>query len=178
MATGQTTIYAIGDDGDLQKGVSASLPRFTDNGDGTVTDKLTGLVWLKNANCYGKRTWVPAVSLSNSLADGKCGLTDGSSAGDWRLPNVKELLSLVDYGVYYPALPNTAGTGKWSENDPFINVQWQQEYEDYYWSSTVHPFGGTTGWQKAVAVNFRKPSVRDGMLKTTKCSVWPLRGGK
>ena len=45
--TGQKTSYATGDDGALRKGVSWASPRFTDNGDGTVTDNLTGLVWLK-----------------------------------------------------------------------------------------------------------------------------------
>ena len=51
--TGQTTSYATGDDGDLEKGVAWPNPRFTDNSDGTVTDNLTGLIWLKNANCFG-----------------------------------------------------------------------------------------------------------------------------
>ena len=51
--TGQTTSYAAGDDGALQKGVAWPNPRFTDNGNGTVTDNLTGLIWLKNANCFG-----------------------------------------------------------------------------------------------------------------------------
>ncbi|KJR41414.1 protein of unknown function DUF1566 [Candidatus Magnetoovum chiemensis] len=49
--TGQTVSYRAGDDGDLQKGVSLPEPRFTDNGDGTVTDNHTGLMWLKDANC-------------------------------------------------------------------------------------------------------------------------------
>ena len=48
--TGQTTSYATGDDGDLEKGLAWPNPRFTDNEDGTVTDNLTGLIWLKNAN--------------------------------------------------------------------------------------------------------------------------------
>lgn len=47
--TGQITSYAAGDDGDIQAGLSLPEPRFTDNGDGTVTDNLTGLIWLKNA---------------------------------------------------------------------------------------------------------------------------------
>jgi hypothetical protein len=112
--TGQTTSYAAGDDGDLEKGVAWPDPRFTDHGDGTVTDNLTGLIWLKNANCFGRRTWNQALSECNNLANGSCGLTDGSSAGDWRLPNVRELQSLVDYSRYDPALP--AG-------HPFSNVQ-------------------------------------------------------
>ncbi|UCE55232.1 MAG: hypothetical protein JSV31_07260 [Desulfobacterales bacterium] len=49
--TGQTDSYADCDDGDLEKGIVWPVPRFTDNEDGTVTDNLTGLVWLKNANC-------------------------------------------------------------------------------------------------------------------------------
>jgi len=53
--TGQTTYYEPGDDGDLKKGVVWPNPRFTDNEDGTVTDNLTGLIWLKNANCFGAK---------------------------------------------------------------------------------------------------------------------------
>ena len=82
------TCAGTGQDGELQKGVSWPDPRFTDNGDGTVTDNLTGLIWLKNANCFGQRTWANALSDCNNLASGSCGLTDGSSAGDWSLPNV------------------------------------------------------------------------------------------
>jgi len=61
--TGQTTSYATGDDGDLEKGVAWPSPRFTDNSDGTVTDNLTGLIWLKNANCpNATRDWTTALS--------------------------------------------------------------------------------------------------------------------
>ena len=59
--TGRTTCYGpdgivipcagSGQDGELQKGVAWPNPRFTDNGDGTVTDNLTGLIWLKHASC-------------------------------------------------------------------------------------------------------------------------------
>ena len=55
--TGQTTLYATGDDGDLEKGVTWPNPRFTNNGNGTVTDNLTGLIWLRNANAFSTRTW-------------------------------------------------------------------------------------------------------------------------
>ena len=51
--TGQTTSYGAGDDGALQKGVAWPTHRFIDNLNGTVTDKLTGLVWMKNANAFG-----------------------------------------------------------------------------------------------------------------------------
>ena len=79
-----------GQDGDWQKGVAWPNPRFTDNGNGTVTDNLTGLTWLKNANCYGTRVWATALTDANTLNSGECGLTDGSVEGDWRLPNVRE----------------------------------------------------------------------------------------
>jgi hypothetical protein len=61
--SGQTTSYATGDDGDLERGVEKPplKDRFTDNGDGTVTDNLTGLIWLKNADCFGSRTWHEAL---------------------------------------------------------------------------------------------------------------------
>jgi hypothetical protein len=59
--TGQEISDATGDDGDLQMGVPWPNPRFTDNGDGTVIDNLTGLMWAKNANIYGTRTWSEAL---------------------------------------------------------------------------------------------------------------------
>lgn len=136
--TGQTTSYATGDDGDLEKGVTWPSPRFTDNGDGTVTDNLTGLIWLMNANCGGQMTWNQALNDCNTLASGSCGLTDDSVAGDWRLPNVKELQSLIHYGFCAPCLPDAAGTSQWSEGDPFFAVQ-----SDRYWSSTT--YAGYTG---------------------------------
>ena len=59
--TGQTISYTLGDDGDLQLGVEWPDPRFTDNLNGTVTDNLTGLVWLTDADCLGLRDWATAL---------------------------------------------------------------------------------------------------------------------
>ena len=71
--------------------------RLIDNGNGTVTDNLTGLIWLKNANCTntvggvakanGYLSWANALTWSNNLANGNCGLSDGSSAAgnQWHL---------------------------------------------------------------------------------------------
>jgi len=157
--TGQPTSYATGDDGDLERGVAWPSPRFTDNGDGTVTDNLTGLIWLKDANCFGLRNWTPALSDANGLASGSCGLTDGSSVGDWRLPNVRELQSLVDYGEFSPALP---------DGHPFIGVQVY-----YYWSSTAHATYSSNAWR----VHLGSGYVGDGN-KPYAYSVWPVRGGQ
>ncbi len=88
---------STGQDGDFQAGTPLPNPRFTDNGDGTVTDNLTGLVWLSFTNCFGTRTWTEALDDAKTLSNGTCSLTDTSIAGDWRLPNVKELQSLLHY---------------------------------------------------------------------------------
>jgi len=175
--TGQTTCYnsagtvitcsGTGQDGDHQAGVEWPNPRFTDNSDGTVTDNLTGLIWLKNANCFGAKNWATALTDCNNLDNGTCELTDGSQAGDWRLPNVKELQSLIDREYYNPALPNTAGTGKWTEGDPFTNVQ-----SSYYWSSTAYAYHASYAWHVYVHGGHVITN-----LKAYDHYVWPVRGG-
>ena len=113
--TGQTTSSRIGDDGYHQAGIVAPKPRFVDHGNGAVTDKLTGLIWLKEGFCIkfgtidgsvqNSRSWSQAVGSCNILGNDYCGLGDSSHSGDWRLPNLRELQSLVDLGQYEPALP-------------------------------------------------------------------------
>jgi hypothetical protein len=112
--TGQVTSYAPGDDGDLQMGVPSPTPRFTDNGDSAVTDRLTGLTWTKDASQY-QPAWYDALNVCNSYSVG--------TFDDWRLPNIKELLSLLDFEQKYPMLP---------VGHPFKNV-----LSGYYWSSTT-----------------------------------------
>lgn len=82
-----------GQDGMWEKGVELPEPRFTDKGDGTIADNLTGLIWMKNANCFGGTAWQESLDDCNGLTAGYCGLTDGSAEGDWRLPNKRELFS-------------------------------------------------------------------------------------
>lgn len=123
--TGQTPTVPynpanIGSDGNLQKGVPWPNPRFTDKGDGTVRDNLTGLIWLKDAGVIGSRAWKDALAICGALQSEECGLSDGSVEGDWRLPNINELQSLIDWRYCNPALPNTAGTGQYTSGDPFI----------------------------------------------------------
>lgn len=103
--TGQTVSLQLGDDGDLEKGVASPNPRFRDNGNGTITDFLTGLIWLKNTDCLVFYFWSAALSAASTIANGYCGLSDGSVPGDWRLPNARELHSLVDFGNINPAAP-------------------------------------------------------------------------
>ncbi|MCK5015296.1 MAG: DUF1566 domain-containing protein, partial [Candidatus Omnitrophica bacterium] len=157
--TGQTSSYAAGDDGDLQHGVAWPEPRFEINGDGTVTDYLTGLIWLKNANCAGYMNWNNALTYCNNLASGSCGLTDGSAAGDWRLPNRKELLSLIDYSRHQPALP---------QGHLFDNVQ-----SAYYWSATTD--AGSTNGAWYVRMSY---GVVGNLSKSYNFYVWPVRAGQ
>jgi len=150
-----------------------SLPatkRFLDNGDGAVKDNLTGLIWLKNANCFdtlggvaktGPLRWAEALTWSNNLASGSCGLTDGSTAGMWRLPNRKELLSLVDRSHYNPPLP----TGH-----PFTSVQ-----SGGYWSGSSYSGKSAGAWYVSMDdgyVYYVSKSSSDGGY------VWPVRAGQ
>lgn len=82
--TGQTTQYAPGDDGARRMGVVWPIPRFTDNNNGTVTDNLTGLIWLKTANPFGTRAWATALNDCHLLSDGEGGPSDGSADGECR----------------------------------------------------------------------------------------------
>jgi hypothetical protein len=133
--------------------------RFTDNGDGTVTDNLTALIWLKYADCWHDQTWGQALTDANALADGHCGLTDGSSAGDWRLPNANELHSLIDLTQSNPPLPS---------GHPFYNVVWAG-----YWSSS----SGALDPRGAVVVRLVDGDVNN-QWKTNPNYVWPVRGGE
>jgi hypothetical protein len=156
--TGQTTSYATRDDGALQKGVASPSPRFTDNGNGTVTDNLTKLIWMKNANAIGSVLWSQALTIANSLKSGQYGLTDGSQVGDWRLPNVKELASLLDYGKYNPALP--AG-------HPFLGVQ-----SDIYWTSSIAASNTSTAW----TIDFYAGFVPQVGISESTIPAWCVRG--
>ena len=168
--TGQTKSYSNtgGEDGDLENGVKWPRPRFRDNGDGTVKDNLTGLIWLKNANAFGWRTWEQALADSNTLASGSAGLSDGSKAGDWRLPNRNELLSLIDIAYYGPALSSASGKSQWTSEDAFASV-----LLGYYWSSTTDSFRSTHAWcvdlTGGYSVAYNKTDVN---------YVWPVRTGK
>ncbi|WP_052566981.1 DUF1566 domain-containing protein [Candidatus Magnetobacterium casense] len=154
--TGQTTSYATGDDGALQRGVAWPSPRFTDNGNQTVTDNLTGLMWTKDANLPGgSRIWQQALDYVASMntGAGTYGYTD------WQLPNRKELFSLVDRAMYAPSLPS---------GHPFTNVQ-----SDYYWSSTSCAYNTSSAW----IVHMHWGYVGAFGKSFNGYYVWPVRGG-
>lgn len=157
--TGQTTSYAAGDDGDIEAGVAWPISRFTDNGDGTITDSLTGLMWLKDAGCFGFRHWesaVGVVSHFNSAPDDYNCEDYSGGYSDWVLPNINEIESLLN--------AEEASNGGWLESQGFVDIQAQ------YWSSTTHAefteqawyfgTGGSIAYSSKTPTNFR---------------VWPVR---
>ena len=157
--TGQITIYATYDDGyfaitpTLNVGVPWPTIRFTEYG-GCVTDNLTGLMWTKDASFGGLGTWANALISTEDVT--VCGFVD------WRLPNSKELFSLVDRSRSGPALP--AG-------HPFTNVQ--SAVDDVYWSSTSYAFDPKEAWTIDMLLGGL-----NSLLKTDSAFVWPVRGGQ
>jgi hypothetical protein len=172
--TGQTQCYdsasgvaiacaGTGQDGDIRAGVPWPIPRFSDHGDGTVTDNLTGLMWTENANAPGPSTCSPGTGKPwQSALDYVACLNTHTYLGytDWHLPNRKELFSLIDLSNFNPALP----TGH-----PFQNVH----PNDRYWSSTTDPGQATYAWFVFMW---------DGLVSTDPKDiihpyyVWPVRG--
>jgi hypothetical protein len=171
--TGQTPTVPLnpapaGSDGALQNGMAWPNPRFKDNANGTVKDNGTGLIWLKNANAFGPKTWATALTDCYGLAANGSTLTDGSVAGDWRLPNRKELDSLIALQYFSPALCNTWGTGQWTEGDPFTGVQ-----SGIYWTSTSSADHPDYAW-----LVYLYHGLVDYDRKTSKYYVWPVRDGQ
>lgn len=117
--TGQSYVHTAGDDGTYQAGwwknktVANNKVRFKDNGNGTITDRATGLMWQKIAS-PDQITWEDSIIGAEALT--LAGYTN------WRLPNVLELLSIV----------------LWTEFDPCINhTFFPQTLSDIYWTSTT-----------------------------------------
>ena len=132
--------------------------RWCDNGDGTIRDMTSKLVWLKDASCLGKLAWEAAGERSRTLATGQCGLTDGSRPGSWRLPSKEELEGL------------TTGTEPVLSKTPrlFSGVQ-----TSYYWSSSTCVGYPALAWSVHLVSGYV-----NGNGKTGSYYVWPVRGGQ
>ncbi len=149
--TGQSTCYdasgaVINCTGTGQDGEFAVNPMsYTDNGNGTVTANVTGLIWQKcsagqnnDATCSGTAStynWYQASGTADATnnpagATDVCGSLTLGGYSDWRLPNEMELMRIVNYGTYYPAIDAT-----YFPNTP----------TDYYWTSTADPFAAPPG---------------------------------
>ena len=154
--TGQTVSYATGDDGNIQAGTTWHSPRFTDNGNQTVTDNLTGLMWTKNANlpnstktCQEALDYVASLNSTNYLG-----------FNDWRLPNVNELESFANTGK--------SNISTWLYTQGFTNIQ-----PSFYWSSSTYAVSTNSAWE----VNMVYGHVYY-FYKDSTSYVWPVRSGE
>jgi hypothetical protein len=157
--TGQTASYTAtyGEDHDYTSANSTVCDRaasgadasFTNNGDGTITDNCTNLEWKRcvepdaTTTCTGTQSvysWANAVVRCEGLSYG--GHTD------WRLPNVNELLSIVNYSVSTP---------------PINETYFPNPSLDDWWTSTTFAGNTTYAW----AVYFGGGGSTAGMIKTT-----------
>lgn len=120
--------------------------RFTDNSNGTVTDKLTGLVWQKTQSVL-LMTWEEALIYASGLT------LAGNS--EWRLPNIKELQSLNDEKLSKPSFNRTY----------FPNV-----ISGNYWSSTTLMNATTKAWDLNVdygIVSYNEKILKENVLCVT-----------
>lgn len=154
--------------------------RFVDLGDGTVLDKLTKFIWLKDANCVkthylsvdqfgdadGALPWQDSLDFVAGVNSGvypDC----GGTWSDWRLPNFNELHSLVDNRFYNPPI---------LPGHPFENVESGDLECPYWWSSTTRTELTSEAWaQSRLRGDFNYSPILD-KIEGRAC-VWLVRGG-
>ena len=151
------------------EGTLSALGRWCDQGDGTVKDMTTGLVWLKKADWGGQYAfWVDTMSGVNaqdraaqlwdgSPYEGTAGLSDGSVEGEWRLPTKTELVGITVGTEYIRSTQMYFFTGVQS---------------GYYWSGTSYAVDPDYAW----IVDMDDGNVNAGP-KHFHFYVWPVRGG-
>jgi hypothetical protein len=155
--------------------------RYVNCGNGTVTDTVTGLIWLRQADCLPSKLWAAANQAAATLKEGDCGLTDGSSAGDWRLPTEDEWSATMARAAVLdcksgpgspgtaPSLTNDAGTACLSAGpSSFLGVM----SVGHYWSSASDENLASIAGIAALRYGHveRSNKVNGG-------GVWPVRGG-
>jgi len=121
---------------------------YIDNGDGTITDFYTGLMWQKETD--GIMNWEDAIN--------HCETNDLAGYYDWRLPNRRELSSIVKFKSCEPAI----------DIDHFPNTE-----SSYYWSSTSCNYDCDSTWR----INFQSGLIHYE-YKTSGCYVREVRGGQ
>ncbi|MBV6341629.1 DUF1566 domain-containing protein [Candidatus Magnetobacterium casense] len=130
--------------------------RFKDNGNGTLTDSKTGLIWTKNAKLIGRKDWKEALNYITSMNEGK----GAFGYTDWRLPDRDELESLVK-GINVPYV--------WLNSQGFTNVQ-----SGYYWSSTACAYVTDSAW----LLSMDDGNVFAGDKSNGHYYVWPVRAAQ
>jgi hypothetical protein len=171
--TGQTVSYRLYDDGYYRMG-NPVTPRFilgTGAQAGTVTDNATGLMWEQKINEIGNIhhynytfDWYNAF---DPFLYGPAGLNTVCFAGydDWRIPNLNELQTLVNYGIYSYLRVHSIFI-----SDPFFTKN------QYYWTSTSSLVENAS-WAKAVGF-FYGYTLDGGKTNSTSYYVRAVRGGR
>ncbi len=121
---------------------NGNQPSYTDNGDGTITDNVSGLMWQKDMGA--KISYPDAIDKAETLTL--------AGYSDWRLPNAKELQSIVDYSrspqsTNSPAIDPVFSTSE--INDPNGNPG----QFPYFWTGTSH-LDGANPYSSAVYIAF------------------------
>jgi hypothetical protein len=144
--------------------------RFVDCGNGTVTDTQTNLIWLKEARCFTSvMSWVTANrEVGIRLSDGRCGLTDHSKPGDWRVPGLGDWASVLVQvpGACRPSLIDKTGT------DCFASNPWANGIVPaFYWTST-----SGVGYSSAWAADLNQGNLLQ-VITGQHFLVWAVRDG-
>jgi hypothetical protein len=215
LKTGQTTSYAGGDDGAVQKGAALS---YTDNADGTITDNNTGLMWERKVkldstpdgtnphDADNRYPWGGSCTSETACNSGgtccqtsadcvsphTCTITDAQSTGltifgwvaqlntanfaghnDWRIPNVRELHTIVDYGVINPSVASAfQGASCGAGCTDITSAACSCTVSGFYWSSSTVATTPGSAW----GVTFSYGTVGLG-AKVTNFYVRAVRGG-
>ena len=147
--------------------------RFTDNGDGTILDKNTGLIWMKDANISTMP--LPYDGARQYLQDMNSGKRPNFGFSDWRLPTINEMETLVEKTRFYPALP---------VGHPFSNVQnhlyWStsrgRDVVDYLWIMDLASGEMVMDYLSSCSYKFLWP-VRSSWMPTTAKASTVMTGG-
>jgi hypothetical protein len=150
------------------RGNAYGVNAFVDNGGGTITDNATGLTWLQQDSGGFKAGTRGDGSLNWQEALAWCESLDYAGASDWRLPNAKELHSIVDY-TRSPSTTNSAAIDPLFQATYLPNGVNNNGYANYahYWSSTTHLDGMPLG-SRGVYFAFGRA---DGLMNGTMMDV-------
>jgi len=115
----QSHNYVLTPTGQKVDNQSNTKMSYTDNGDGTITDNLTGLMWQK-IPVDKNMTWKEAKKY--------CAKLKLAGHKDWRMPSIKELYSITNFSEGWPYI----------DTDVFSLVQTQISKDEQYWSSNIY----------------------------------------
>ncbi len=155
LTTGSNINASHGDDGQLKKGAAFNYQTRLIAGDLVTIDNVTGLMWAADGNaagCYngGTRTWWQAVSWAGGLTF--------AGYSDWRLPNRRELESIVNTGRWGPAIDPAYFPNTWLANYWSSTSEATADWEDRAWRVGFNSGWMETDWKTQV---FRVRAVRD-----------------